>query len=313
MTYVRSFLSCLLLTALIAGLPTRGDAQIPAQAYAIIDNTTGQVLESYNGQRKAQVGSLTKIATAMVVLDWSEAHNGDLNQRIVVPESAQSTGGADGVGFHPGDECSMRDLLYAALMQSDNQAAETLAAHVGAELGAPHEPVTTFVAQMNALARHLGMKNTRFVNPHGLEGQDRMRPYSTAEDMAKLTRYAMERASFRFYVSQKERKITTYSAAGETSGYLLRNTNELLGTDSIDGVKTGTTHNAGPCLIISAAKPPESVQQGDVHIVTPRRIDVVVLASTDRFGVAHSLLSKGWRLFEEWAAAGRPAKWSHRS
>jgi D-alanyl-D-alanine carboxypeptidase (penicillin-binding protein 5/6) len=248
----------------------------------------------------------------MVVLDWAEAHHADLNVRAVVPESAQAIGGAGGVGFRPGDECSMRDLLYAALMQSDNQAAQTLASHVGRALGNQNDPVTYFVAQMNALSRHLGMTHTRFLNPHGLDSTERDRPFSTAEDMAKLTRYAMERASFRFYVSQKERKIAVTTQLGEAGAYELRNTNELLGIDSIDGVKTGTTRNAGPCVIISAARPPESVQQGEMHIVTPRRVDVVVLGAADRFGLAHSLLAKGWRLYGEWAAAGRPKRWAHR-
>ena len=284
-------------------------AQAPAAAFAIVDNTTGTVLESSAGQKKLQIGSLTKIATAMVVLDWSEAKHQDLSAMATVPQAAGALAGSNGgVGLRPGDRCSLRDLLYAALMQSDNQAALTLADHVGRALGAPEKPVEFFIAQMNALAGRQGMLRTRFLNPHGLE-EERSLPYSTAEDMAKLTAYAMERSAFRFYVSQGERRISIAGATGETSGYMLKNTNELLGVDAIDGVKTGTTRRAGQCVIISAARTPESVEQNGTHIITPRRITVVVLGAADRFGAAHSLLTRGWSLYDQWAAAGRPKQW----
>src|SRR5206468_11920185 len=89
-------------------------------------------------------------------------------------------------------------------------------------------------------------------------------------------------------------------------GFLLRNTNELLGVDNIDGVKTGTTRRAGQCVIVSAARAPESVQQGEKHTITPRRISVVVLGAADRFGAARSLLNDGWARYDQWAAQGRP-------
>jgi D-alanyl-D-alanine carboxypeptidase (penicillin-binding protein 5/6) len=164
---------------------------------------------------------------------------------------------------------------------------------------------------MNALADKLGMTRTRFLNPHGGDAEKNP-PYSTAEDLIKLTRYAEARAAFRFYVSQKEKKIAIAHETGEPSAYLLRNTNELVGTDSIDGVKTGTTNRSGACVIISAARPPESKQEGEKVFITPRRIDVVVLNAPDRFAVARSLLAKGWQLQDRWAAEGRPAKWKSR-
>jgi D-alanyl-D-alanine carboxypeptidase (penicillin-binding protein 5/6) len=160
---------------------------------------------------------------------------------------------------------------------------------------------------MNALAKTLRMERTRFVNPHGMDANVKPLPYSTAMDMARLTRYAMNKAGFRFDVSQKERQIS-FLRAGARKDYLLRNTNELLGIKNIDGVKTGTTRKAGECVIISAVRPPESRQEGDAHVITPRRINVVVLGTSDRFNVAAQLLDRGWRLYDEWAAAGRPMK-----
>jgi D-alanyl-D-alanine carboxypeptidase (penicillin-binding protein 5/6) len=300
----------LLACAAVASAALSARAQ-NAAAYAISDDHSGLILESRNPTKKLQIGSLTKIATAMVVLDWSEAKGRDLGQQAVVPAAAEALGNSSGIGLRTGDRLTLRDLLYAALMQSDNAAAQTLADFVGRDLTANDEPVAAFVTQMNALARKLGMARTRFTNPHGLD-DERNPPYSTAEDLIKLTHYAEDRAAFRFYVSQKEKKISITREIGETLNYMLRNTNELLGVESIDGVKTGTTRRAGACLIISAARPPESKQQGETVHITPRRINVVVLNAPDRFAVARSLLDRGWQLQDAWAAAGRPAKWKGR-
>ncbi|MEA3213180.1 MAG: hypothetical protein QOE70_6237 [Chthoniobacter sp.] len=303
----RFFHTCLVLAGLVLGMSC--PARAGSAAHVIADGTTGFILDQANAQKKLQIGSLTKIATAMVVLDWAEASSADLSQMAAVPASAAPLNTPQSVGFQPGDSCSLRDLLYAALMQSDNAAAETLADHVGRTLqgSADLPPVDRFVQQMNALAKNKGMLRTRFLNAHGLEGLERSLPYSTAEDLARLTSYAMASSGFRFYVSQKERKITYTSATGPAA-YLLRNTNELLGVDNIDGVKTGTTARAGQCVIISAARTPESVQKGETHYVTPRRLTVVILGSSDRFNEAAALLGRGWQLYDSWAAAGRPIK-----
>ena len=296
----------LLLTALALATAASGHAQ-NAAAYVISDSTTGFILDQSNGAKKLPIASLTKIATAMVVLDWSDSTKADLSQLATVPSGAAQVATAQGAGLQPGDGCSMRDLLYAALMQSDNVAALTLAEHVGRALGGG-APVEVFVAQMNALAKSRGMLRTKFLNPHGLDNLERSTPYSTAEDLARLTSYAMGNSAFRFYVSQRERKIAITSANGGPTSYLLRNTNELLGINGIDGVKTGSTSRAGQCLIISAPKPPESRQEGDKHYITPRRLNVIVLGADNRFALATSLLGRGWQLYDSWAAAGRPSK-----
>lgn len=275
-------------------------------AWVVTDSTTGTVLVAGSPTKKLQIASLTKIATAMVAMDWSEAAKADLGQMATVPQSAMNLGSQQGVGFSVGDRCSLRDLLYAALLQSDNAAAEAIADHVGRAIDG--SGTAGFVKQMNALAKEIGMRNTRFTNPHGLDDKKPV-PYSTAEDLAKLTGYAMKSPGFRFMVSQKERKIGYQAAGGEDSQYLLRNTNELLGVAGIDGVKTGLTQKAGGCLVISSAKAPISQQQGETVMITPRRLNVVVLGSSDRFGVANGLLQRGWQVYDQWAAAGRPAKW----
>src|SRR6266446_3741828 len=285
-----------------------------AQAFIIVDAQTGYIFEEQEPRKKLQIGSLTKIATASVVLDWAERKSGDLNQLVTIPQEAFAGSLENNIGFQPGDSMTLRDLLYAALVQSDNIAAYTLAHHVGAQLGSllPTEiaskmtPVDAFVAQMNALAKQLKMERTRFVNPHGIDNNVRPMPFSTAEDMARLTRYAMNKASFRFHMSQKERQIS-FDRGGHRFNYVLRNTNELLGKNGIDGVKTGRTTRAGDCLILSANREPEVVTQGKAITVYPRHLIVVLLGSTNRFGEGDGLVARGWQLFDQWAASGRLA------
>jgi serine-type D-Ala-D-Ala carboxypeptidase (penicillin-binding protein 5/6) len=283
-----------------------------ARAFAIVDSQTGFVLDERESREKRQVGSLTKVATAMVVLDWADKKSGDLNQMATIPPEAFVGTGENLIGFQPGDTITLRDLLYAALIQSDNVAAYTLANHVGLALqsivpAAPSgnaTPVAVFVGQMNALAKTLKMERTYFVNPHGIDDTARPLPYTTAADMARLTRYAVNKAGFPFYVSQKERQVS-FNRGGKKLGYMLRNTNELLGRDGVDGVKTGRTARAGDCLILSARREPQIVQEGPRTAVIPRHLVIVILGSTDRFGEGAQLLARGWQLYDQWAASGR--------
>ena len=285
-----------------------------AEASIIVDAQTGYVLDSHAPREKRQIGSLTKIATAMVVLDWAEHRGGDLSQMAVVPPDAFVGIRENNIGFQPGDAINLRDLLYAALVQSDNIAAYTLASHVGARLqtlipassSSKITPVIAFVVQMNALAKTLDMERTRFVNPHGIDYEVKPLPYSTAQDMARLTRYAMTKASFRFYVSQRERLIS-FRRGPRTLRYMLRNTNALLGNNGVDGVKTGSTSRAGDCLVLSAVRESEVHKIDEDHAtVFPRRIITVLLGSSNRFGEGAMLVQRGWQLYDQWAAAGRP-------
>ena len=293
----------------LGGTPSRTQA---AEAYCIVDSQTGFILRAQEPTKKRQVGSLTKIVTASVILDWVEHRNGNLNQMVAIPPEAFAGVAENPIGFQPGDQVALRDLLYAALVQSDNIAAYTLAYYVGAQMasllpaeaGSKAGPVDIFVGQMNALAKQLKMERSRFVNPHGIDINARPMPFSTAADMARVARYAMNKASFRFYVSQKERKIS-FDRAGHRLNFMLRNTNELLGRDGIDGVKTGQTARAGACLILSANRENEVVQQGQMTTVYRRHLILVLLGSPNRFEEGAQLLSLGWQLYDQWAATGR--------
>jgi D-alanyl-D-alanine carboxypeptidase len=306
MNFRRFFIA---LSALALSLPA-GHHLHAARAYVIVDAQTGHVVEEQNQKDKRQIGSLTKVASAMVVLDWAEKRGGDLNQLATIPPEAFVGTGENLIGFQPGDRVTLRDLLYASLVQSDNVAAYTLAHHVGIALQplvpstGNGTPVAIFVGQMNVLAKSLRMERTRFLNPHGIDTLERSMPYSTASDLGRLSRYAVNKAAFRFYVSQKERQIG-FSRGEQKKSYMLRNTNELLGTNGVDGVKTGRTARAGDCLILSAHRESHIVKQGERTAVIPRHLIVVMLGSANRFAEGGQLLARGWQLHDQWVAAGR--------
>lgn len=278
-----------------------------AESYIVADAQTGYILASKDRDAKLPVASLTKIAASLVVLDWAKLKQIDLSAEAEITAVALAAGGSNPVGLQEGDRMSLRDLIYCSLLASDNIAATALAHHVGAALPNAQglDPVGNFVAHMNALARSLGMKRTLFLNPSGLDSAERgATPSSTAADMARLTRYAYEEAGFPFYVAQVSRQVHV-NRAGADMPFEIRNTNELLGREGIDGVKTGTTRRAGECLILSADRPPESYRDGATVFVTPRRIIVVLLQSQNRFGQGLSLYREGWSLYDAWAAQGR--------
>jgi len=278
-----------------------------AQSYIIVDDETGHILDSSGANDKRQIASLTKIATAMVVFDWAAATGASLAAEVAVPAGIATVGGTNPCGLQPGDRFALRDLVYAALMQSDNHAAFTLAHNIGAQLpnNAGLDPVGNFTAHMNALARKLRMKHTLFLNPHGIDNLENP-PYSTAGDLARLSKYAGDNAAFNFGVSQTSREIGITGPDGTRRAFLLQNTNALLGQEGIDGVKTGRTSLAGDCVILSSDREPQTVDVNGQKVAVPRRITVVVLGSQDRFGEGLSLVRRGWDLHDRWTSQGRP-------
>lgn len=279
-----------------------------AESYIIVDDYTGNVLAAGNQNAKHQIASLTKIATAIVVMDWADATGKSLATEAVVPPGVASVGGVNPCGLQPGDRVSLRDLLYAAMMLSDNHAAYTLASYVGERLANSQDlgAVDNFTAHMNALARKLDMKRTLFLNPHGIDNLETP-PHSTAADIARLTRYAYSHPGFNFYVSQPSREISITGADGATRGFVLGNTNELLGQDGIEGVKTGRTARAGDCIVLASKREAQTVPAANgQQVAIPRRIIVVLLASPNRFGEGLQMVRRGWQLHGDWSAKGRP-------
>lgn len=287
-------------------------AHTPLQAQSsvlVVDTFNKKVHVAGSANTKRPVGGLAKIATAMVALDWAEASKVGVGVLAAVPPYAFQMSDAGTIGLQPGDQVTLRDLIYATMMSSDNIAAITLGDFVGRDhlsrLGRGGHPMEEFVKQMNQLARREGATGTRFTNPHGLENS-RPQPYSTAADIGRLAIYAATRPAMRFYTNQNSRSITIYRA-GQQISVPLKNTNQLLGYDNIDGMITGSTRNSGGCVVISAEKPSSvQVQADNSSLIYRHRMIVVVIASADPFGEARALLHQGWAAYDRWMAAGRP-------
>jgi D-alanyl-D-alanine carboxypeptidase (penicillin-binding protein 5/6) len=298
------------LLALAALIPALVPAARGQESIMVVEAHSGKVLVAANASAKRPIASLTKIATGAVTVDWAVATGADLGTlRITVPQTITLVGGPNPMNLQPGDSLTMRDALYSALLGSDNLAALTIADHVSREIltrrGKNGDPVAEFVAEMNRLAKALGMTQTRFANPHGLE-RPGAKAFSTAADVARLSIYAMRRNAFNFIVRQPDRQVSVFGAGG-TRSYRVRNSNELIGEPGILGVKTGTTAAAGPCVSICMDREPLVRQKPDgTKGATPRRLIVVVLNSPDRFNRARGLIHQGWAVYDPWLAAGAP-------
>ncbi len=278
----------------------------------VVEAYSGKVLVASNAGAKRPIASLTKIATGIVAVDWAAATGTDIaTVQITVPDTITRVGGPNPMNLQPGDRISLRDALYSALLGSDNLSAVTIADHVGRELvrrrGKDADPVAEFVGEMNRLSVALGMTQTRFANPHGLE-RSGSKAYCTAADVARLSIYAMRRNAFSFIVRQPERTISVHGAGGIRS-YHVRNSNELIGETGILGIKTGTTSAAGPCVSVCMERDPLVRTKADGSKgATPRRLVVVVLNNPDRFNRARSLLQQGWAVYDAWLASGAPVQ-----
>lgn len=275
----------------------------------VVDAFNKKIHVAGNAHAKRAVGGLAKIATAMVTLDWAEASRVGVGVLATVPAYAFQMSDAGTIGLQPGDQATLRDLIYATMMTGDNIAAITLGDFVGrdhlARLGRAGHPIEEFVRQMNQLARREGATGTRFTNPHGLENS-RPQPYSTAADISRLAVYAVSRPAMRFYTNQNSRDITIYRA-GQQLSVPLQNTNQLLGVDNVDGMKATSTPQSGGCVVISAEKPSSvQVQSDNSSLIYRHRMIVVVIGSPNPFGEARALLHQGWAAYDRWLAAGRP-------
>lgn len=205
-----------------------------ARAAVIYDRKTKEIIWGKNENEKKAMASTTKIMTAIVVLE-----KGNLSDVVTISKKAANTGGSR-LKINTNDKISVLDLLYGLMLRSGNDAAVALAEHVGGS-------IEGFAELMNKKAIEIGLKNTHFVTPHGL---DNIEHYTTAYELAVLTDYAMQNEKFSKIVNTKN---TTISINGVARN--IYNTNELLGTlNGVNGVKTGFTNNAGRCLVTSCTR-----------------------------------------------------------
>lgn len=207
-----------------------------AQAAALIDVTSGRLLYSSNGDTQMRIASLTKIMTAIVAIE-----NGRLGDTVTVSSRAAGKEGSS-LYLKAGEKIKLLDLLYGLMLRSGNDAATAIAEHVGGSLEG-------FVFLMNMKAEELGLKRTRFTNPHGLDDEGH---YSSANDLAVLTAYALHNKTFRTIVGTK---VRTAPNPNEPWDYKWVNKNKMLTMyEGADGVKTGYTKKALRCLVSSATR-----------------------------------------------------------
>ncbi len=204
--------------------------RVDATAAIVMDMESGRVLYSKNADVRKAIASTTKIMTAIVAIE-----NGNLNDTVIVSKRAAGTGGSS-INLNTGEKLTLKELLYGLLMNSGNDASIAIAEHVGGT-------VENFVEMMNIKANDMGLKDTAFKTPHGL---DAVGHYSTANELALMTKYALGLKTF----SEIVRTVST-----NITGRGLYNTNEMLGYyPGTDGVKTGYTGQAGRCLVCSVTR-----------------------------------------------------------
>lgn len=203
-----------------------------AQAAALIDVESGRMLYSLNGDKEMLIASLTKIMTAIVAIEHA-----DPNETVTITSRSAGVEGSS-IYLKVGEKMKLRDLLYGLMLRSGNDAATAIAEHVGGS-------VEGFVYMMNDTAQMVGLKHTQFKNPSGL---DEPGHFSTANDLATLTAYAMKNDNFKQIVKAPQMR-------SEQRDYAWRNKNKMISIyDGADGVKTGYTKKAQRCLVSSATR-----------------------------------------------------------
>ena len=204
-----------------------------ASSYILMDQETGRVLQGKDVHNKRLIASITKIMTCIIALE-----NSNIEDIVTVDESILKSYGS-GIYIQIGEEISLKDLLYGLMLRSGNDAAIMIANYIS---GSEEE----FVKLMNNKAKEIGMKNTIFANSSGLDEQGGN--YSTAYDMALLTRYAMKNDVYKEIVSTKSYQVKT-----NYKSYSWTNKNKLLNYDYITGGKTGYTEKAKRTLVSTAS------------------------------------------------------------
>ncbi|MBP1914676.1 D-alanyl-D-alanine carboxypeptidase [Lederbergia galactosidilyticus] len=218
-------------------LPKKAKAvSVSASAAILMDQETGRVLYEHNANETHRIASITKVMTAVLAIE-----SGKMDETTTVSKRAIYTEGSS-IYLQQGEKIKLEDLVYGLMLRSGNDAATAIAEHIGGS-------VEGFVFLMNQKAAEIGMTHTAFANPHGLD--DHEEHYSTAYDMALLTRYAMMNPKFQEISGTK-----SYTLTRENGAHKWKNKNRLL-TEKYEyctGGKTGFTKRAGRTLITTATK-----------------------------------------------------------
>jgi len=235
------------------------------ESYVLVDPQTNQIIKSHNADVQRAPASTLKLITGLVAVKT-------LKETDIVKVGAEVNVEGSRLGLRPGDEISVHDLLTALYVNSSNDAAAALAVKVGGSIPA-------FAQQMNEYASSLGCQNTHFTNPHGLPDPNQ---YTSANDLSKIAKEFVTNEGLIKYVEQTSAHVQWKDAQGFSRESDLQNTNRLLEIYPGDkGLKTGTTTEAGQCLVSYVSRP-----DGDLLLV--------LLGSKQRYRDTIKLLDEAW-------------------
>lgn len=246
---------------------------VSARTAILIEQESGRILYEKDAHKKMRIASITKIMTAILAIE-----SGKLNETVTVSERAIQAEGSS-LYLQKGEKIKLEDLVYGLMLRSGNDSGVAIAEYVGGSLEG-------FVVMMNQKAQEIGMTNTHFSNPHGLD--DHEDHYSTAYDMAILTQYAMQNETYRKISSTKvhrapnpnekwdrvwrnKNKLLTsmykYSTGGKT-GYTVRAKRTLVSTASKDGMNT---------IVVTLNDPDDWTDHMNLHNYAFEQYDLVKL------------------------------------
>ena len=237
---------------------------ISAEGAILINAEDGSVIYEKNADKRLYPASTTKIMTALISLEIMDEINAELDSEIKVPKKAVGIEGSS-LYLKEGEFITAEELLYGTMLQSGNDGATALAISIGGNM-------SNFVERMNNKAVELGCRETNFVNPSGLFDKEH---YTTARDLALISKAAMETQAFREIVSSK-------NWSSDTTGRSFTNKNKTIAEyDGATGVKIGYTKKSGRTLVASA-------KRGDTELIA------VVLNAPNWFQDAYALLDYGF-------------------
>ena len=263
---MKKIISAIIFAVLLFSLSPIVYAQDSAKASVVINGDTGEVLYQKNAEERLAFASTTKIMTALLLCEKFP----DLESVIRVSENAVNTEGTK-LGLKAGDTIKAYYLLYGMMLPSGNDAANAAAEAVSGS-------IESFVSLMNRRAHEMGLKNTHFDTPSGLDGKSH---YTTALDLARLTRIALQNEEFKKAAATKS--ITLNFGENDTAHYLKNHNRLLFMYDDVIGVKTGFTKRAGRCLVSAA-------QRDGKYVIA------VTLNDKNDFSDHRALLDKGYSL-----------------
>ena len=211
-----------------------GNISVSAESAVLINAENGDIYFEKNAEKRLPMASTTKIMTALVAIE-----NSKMQDTVIIDRRAVGVEGSS-VYLTDGELLTMEDLLHCLLLASANDAAEAIALEIGGS-------IDSFAAMMNEKAHELGLKNTHFDNPHGLDSEAH---YTTARDLAAITAYALKNPDFSRMVSTYKRNIECEVG----TRYLINHNRLLKSYEGCIGVKTGFTKRSGRCLVSAAER-----------------------------------------------------------